>query len=74
MKDKQGREYARLSQIRLGTIVTVDENFAWFAPWSQHEVLYDERGRSYIASSCGKHYLNTLLREDGSIIGVYLHG
>lgn len=74
MQDIQGREYAKLSQLKAGDIVTVDGDMDCMKPWSQHIVEVDDFGLS-IPCKHGAHYLNGQLRDetdkDDSLIGIY---
>jgi len=72
MKDKQGREYARMSDLKEGDEVTVDGDFTCMLPWSQAEVLGDEDGL-YILCEEGQHYLQGQLdyQDDDSLVGIY---
>jgi hypothetical protein len=86
MKDMNGREYARLSQLRPGTIVQVDGDFeGCFLPWSKLEVVEvdGELALYHNVPECGAcgggtepcaHGLEGQLADDNddSLIGVYL--
>ena len=69
MKDKQEREYAKLSELKPGDTVTVDGDFTCIEPWSQREVHYDNG--LYISCTYGHHYLNGHHDDDGYLVGVY---
>lgn len=74
MKDKQGREYARLSKLKVGDMVEVDGDFDCMRPGSRHMVQRDEDdGDLYISCDAESHKLDGQVSDgDGdSLIGIY---
>lgn len=85
MKDKDGREYAYLSKLKIGDKVQVDADFeGCFIPWSILEVVEEdgELALYHNVKECGAcggteeencpHFLEGQLAEDDdSLIGVY---
>lgn len=73
-RDIQGREYARLSQLKAGDRVQVDRDFTCIIPFSIRIVREDEQGL-YIKCIEGNHYLDGQLDEadgdDQILIGIY---
>jgi hypothetical protein len=65
MIDKQGREYARLSTLKVGDRVQVDGGFTCMRARSMHTVKQDLLSL-YIECDEGYHYLDN---ED--LIGIY---
>ena len=55
-KDKQGRSYARQSELKAGSIVTIDGDFSCLKSWTQHVVKEDGLGL-YIECKEGEHHL-----------------
>lgn len=55
-KDKQGRPYARQSELKAGDTVTVDGDFTCLKPWTQHVVKEDGLGL-YLECKEGEHHL-----------------
>lgn len=71
-KDKQGREYAKTNEVKLGSKVVVDGDFTCIEPWTIHEVQVGEDEMLYIPCHEGQHYLSGELSEDGTFyVGVY---
>lgn len=71
MKDKHGREYAKLSQLTTGSIVEVDGGFDCIDNGKHCEVKYNPGGL-YIDCDHGHHFLSGQLETDGdSLIGIY---
>jgi hypothetical protein len=69
--DRQGREYARLSELYAGMYVQVDSGFTCLAPWTIHKVKRNE-GRLFIGCADGHHYLEGQLAANGdSLVGIY---
>lgn len=77
MKDKQGREYAKLSQLKAGDIVWVDDGFDCMKRWSPRVVIaeasdYRPGNELYIKCKSGMHGLEGQLTNDNdSLIGIY---
>lgn len=88
MKDNLGRAYARLSELRPGQLVQVDDGFeGCFPPWSTLPVVEGADGELALPHNdpeCGAcegsnedgpclHYLAGQLADDNdSLIGIYL--
>lgn len=71
MKDANGREWAKLSKLKPGDMVTVDIGFDCMNPNQQHEVQ-TFNGEPYLICSHGFHFLTGQLETDGdSLIAVY---
>lgn len=72
MKDKQGRTYAKLSELKPSDQIMVDGDFDCLTPWSFHTVYRDDEGL-HIGCAKGKHYLDGQLgADDDSLVGIYL--
>lgn len=79
MQDKQGRTYARLSELKEGDKIKVDGDFPCMEPWSEHTVHYHGedilalRSRLYIDCKHGKHFLDGQLIDNKSdyLNGIY---
>ena len=70
--DILGRPYAKLSELRVGDKVVVDDGFDYMAPWSELQVFEDERGELAIVCNEGQHTLDGQIMDDGdSLMGVY---
>jgi len=69
-KDKQGRAYAKLSELRAGAMVKVDGDFTCLEPWTAHEVKQDAAG-VYVECQDGKHHLNGQADDGEHCIGIY---
>lgn len=69
--DNQGREYAKLSKLKAGDVVTFDDSFSCLPPWSYQAIkaapaLYVE------CMGCSRHYLDGQLSDDKEhLVGVY---
>ena len=71
MNDKNGREWARLSQLAPGDFVRVDEGFTCISDGAKREVKYSPGGL-FIDYDHGHHFLSGQLEDDGdSLIGIY---
>jgi hypothetical protein len=71
MQDKNGREWARLSQLMPGDEVQCDGGFTCLPNKAVATVKEDSDGK-YISCDHGKHYLDGQLETDGdSLIGLY---
>lgn len=70
-KDKQGRSYAKLSELREGATVQVDGDFTCLKPWTEHEVKIDADGH-YVDCADGEHHLNGQADDGEHCIGAYL--
>ncbi len=72
MKDKQGREYAKLSDLKVGDTVQVDDGFTCMEPWSKKEVRQSSDGVLFVECSELEHCLDGQLADDrDSLIGIY---
>jgi hypothetical protein len=72
MKDKQGREYARLSELKAGDLVKIAAGFECIAEGT-HTVQACEGG-FYLTCNEGYHFLEGQLADeetDDSLIGIY---
>ncbi len=71
MNDKNGREWARLSQLAPGDFVCVDGGLACISDGAKREVGYSPSGL-FIDCDHGHHFLSGQLGDDGdSLIGIY---
>ena len=71
--DKNGREWAKLSQLNVGDKIECDSGFDCVDTGAVLTVQQDEDGK-YIACDHGRHYLNGHLETDGDhLVGVYPH-
>ena len=69
--DKQGREWAKMSQLKAGDEVECDSGFTCGINKATATVKDDGHGL-YISCDQGKHYLVGQLESDGdSLIGLY---
>jgi hypothetical protein len=69
-KDKQGRDYAKLSELRAGDMVQVDGDFTCLEPWTKHEVKASDDGL-YIECGDGQHELAGQADDGEHCVGVY---
>ena len=71
MRDKQGREYAKVSDLRAGDLVKVDGDFTCLEPWTTHLVQANTDG---LWIDCNdehhQHYLSGQI-DNGYYIGIY---
>lgn len=65
-KDKQGREYAKVANVKAGDLIQVDGDFGCIKPWS---VLQVQKGL-YITCEDGLHDLASQI-EDDFYVGIY---
>ncbi len=71
MKDANGREWARLSQLAPGDFVYVDGGFTCISDGETRKVKYSPGGL-FIDCDHGHHFLSGQLENDGdSLIGIY---
>jgi len=69
--DRNGREWARLSQFMVRNRLVCDGSFSCLEAQEHCFVEQDEHGK-YILCSHGKHYLDGQLEVNGdSLIGLY---
>jgi hypothetical protein len=66
-KNKYGKEYAQLSKLKAGDVVTIDDGFTCMH--SGRKAVFENKEGLYITCSEGRHYLNA--DEDDFLIGVY---
>lgn len=70
MQDKNGREYAKLSNLKAGDVVTIDGGFDCMDSGKPHEVYGN--GDLYLICDHGHHFLSGQLEVDNdSLVGVY---
>lgn len=69
--DVHGHEYAKLSQIKPGIIVQVDNGFTCIGHWQKRIVEQDEDGRLWIKCKSGHHYLDGQADDGEHLIGIY---
>lgn len=67
--DKQGRTYARLSDLKPGDLVQVDAGFDCIPAGDLRNVRFDGHA-PYIQCTKGRHYLSSD-SNTGEIVGVY---
>lgn len=73
--DKQGRAYARLSDLSPGDLVQVDGNLACIKPWSWRKVFRSELGSLCVRCTEGNHGLDGHVDDDNeTLIGIYPAG
>ena len=70
MKDSDGREYARLADLRKGDKVQVDDGFDCMEPWSTH-LVKEDYGGLFVQCAKGLHHLRSQLTTDGALVGIY---
>lgn len=69
--DVHGHEYAKLSQLKAGDFVVVDDGFDCMSAWQAFGVLEDEGGL-YLPCADGGHYLDGQLDTDNdTLVGIY---
>ncbi len=69
MNDKQGREYARLSELKVGETIEVDKTFAGV---EKYRTILEDGGRLWVLCNEGQHFLDDEVMSDGdSLVGVY---
>jgi hypothetical protein len=70
MLDKQGREYAKMNDLRAGDFIEVDGDFSCLEKGARRQVC---AGCNYLFIICdsGTHHLDGQLVEDGSLLGIY---
>jgi hypothetical protein len=76
--DNQSREYAKLTDLRAGNIVELDDNFTCHnkGKWTTHltTIYEDGKGRLFFYCEHGKHFLSGQTDDDdveGYCVGVY---
>lgn len=67
--DSTGRVYARIKDIKEGTVVQVDGDFGCILPWTIHKVENKGSGL-FIPCSNGSHHLSCQIQDD-YYIGLY---
>lgn len=70
-QDKQGREYAKLADLKAGDIVTCDGDFDCMRPWSQLTVYEDQARRLCVECDHGGHTLTGQLDNGTHLVGIY---
>lgn len=71
-KDINGREYARLSKLKAGDQVEVDDNFDCLRSDKQYTIRQDHSGPMYIVCNMGRHGLTRQLADDEDhLVGIY---
>lgn len=68
MKDRQGREYAKLSKLKLLDRIELDDGFT--CALGHRTVLKDDKGLYFMCSE-GNHYLQGQADDNDNLIGVY---
>lgn len=70
MQDLNGREYAKLSELKAGDLIELDSEFTCMKGVAR---ICDEQGGLYICCSHGKHFLDGEVYDnyDDSLIGIY---
>jgi len=68
--DKNGREYAKLDQLKAGDHVEIDDGFTCMSAGTTivHE---GAGGELYIPCSCGRHFLSGQHDGDNWLVGIY---
>lgn len=69
--DKQGRPWAKLSELKAGDVVEIDSSFTCMTPNQKYTVYEDRKGEFAILCNEGKHWLCGNEPAPDSIIGVY---
>lgn len=69
--DLSGRPYVRLSELRAGVLVELDEDFT--CRRAGPAVVQDYGDGPFIFCDEGRHYLEGQCDEDGYCVGVYKH-
>lgn len=75
--DLHGRPWARLSSLKVGSIVEVDGDFPCLARGVKRCVECDASGRLFIRCAEGQHFLDAQLdhkRRSDTLIGIYMAG
>jgi hypothetical protein len=68
MEDVNGREYAKLSDLKEGDIVELDRDFSCMS--GIVEIFHSDDGL-YFVCIYGRHYLIGQMEADGSLTGIY---
>ncbi|MCQ8781674.1 hypothetical protein [Mangrovibrevibacter kandeliae] len=69
--DTRGTEWARLSDLKAGSQVRLDDGFTCGIAGARVDVAEDEGGL-FVACDHGHHYLDGQLADDGDhLVGVY---
>jgi len=68
MKDRQGREFARLSDLHVGQTVEVDSHYAGV---EKYRTILEDDGRLWVLCNEGRHFLDREILPDGSLAGIY---
>lgn len=67
-RDIQGRAYAKLSELCVGSLVDVDKGFDCMRG---RKVVYKDKKGLYLLCSDGHHYLDGQLDDAGHLVGIY---
>lgn len=70
-KDKQGRPYAKMSELKAGDVVEIDGDFTCMKPWTKQPVQNDKDGL-FLECEEGHHYLSGQADDGEHCVGVYL--
>lgn len=72
--DTQGRPYARLSELRAGDRVVLDDGFDCMDGWEEQALLEDNLGL-HVTCELERHYIDAQLEPDGdTLVGIYRAG
>lgn len=74
MKDINGREYAKVSDVKVGHVVEVDGDFTCLAEGTLCTVYADAKGDKFINCVHGPHYLAGQYEHDDAgdyYVGLY---
>jgi hypothetical protein len=69
--DTANRVYARLSELKVGDIVEVDDGFGCLSKGDQRQIKITVNGSLYIDCAIGQHTLIGQLDNAGFLIGIY---
>jgi hypothetical protein len=70
MRDKAGRLYAKLSELKVRDVVQIDDGFNCRIS-GEANVYADELGKLYFKCEHGRHYLDCQADDGEHCIGVY---
>lgn len=68
MRDKRGREYAKLSRLRAGGLVELDEGFDCM---SGERMVHSSKSGLYVLCREGRHYLRGQADNGEDLVGIY---
>lgn len=69
--DSRQREWAKLSELKQGDTVTVDDGFDCLRPWTQHQVWVDSSNDLFIKCDHGYHGLKGQADNGNHLVGIY---